>query len=101
MQIQPSQCFAVTAAHIWLFRAAAECFCRSHQWESMANSNPALLRTPSECRLVELCSSFMWLKKKKEERKSNVTFSMLYLQQNQEKTEELSRVGDSFLRHLF
>lgn len=30
-------------------------FGRSDQLESMANSNPAPLRTPSECRLAELC----------------------------------------------
>lgn len=52
------------AAHIWLFRMSAEWFCRSDQLQSMANSNPALLWTPSECRLVELCYRcvFIWLK---------------------------------------
>lgn len=33
----------------------AEWFGRSDQLQSMANSNPALIRTPSECRLGELC----------------------------------------------
>lgn len=45
---------------------SAEWFCRSDQLQSMANSNPALHRTPSECRLVELCylrMCFIWLKK--------------------------------------
>lgn len=47
--------FWVVTAHIWLFRMSAEWFCRSNQLQSMANSNPAVLRTPPECRLVELC----------------------------------------------
>lgn len=42
-------------AHIWLIRMSAEWIYRSDQLQSMVNSNPALLRMPLECRLVELC----------------------------------------------
>lgn len=45
----------MVTAPIWLFRMSPEWFCRSNQLQSMANSNLAVLRTPSECRLVELC----------------------------------------------
>ena len=61
---QLTQCFWVASAHIWLFRISAECFCRPDLLQSMANSNQALFRMPSECRLVELrCISVVILAK--------------------------------------
>lgn len=70
-----SQCFCVVAAHIWFFRMSAEWFCRSDQLQSMANSNPALLWTLSECRLVEQCWSVIQLNIQPD-------IYMLYLLQN-------------------